>query len=125
MSTLKINKYDYITNELLASYDSIQEASFDNRICYGTIYNQMKKICLQFDTGRGFYFGYSPISRYVIECYDNESRTLLGVYGSVKEASQKTGVLNQQISWQCRKNLDFNKRAMGSTGLWFKKVLRK
>lgn len=121
--TFNVNKYNYVTNEIMDSYSSIQCASFDNKISYGTIYRQMTKNILEFDSGRGFYFGYSPISRYVIECYDNWTRELLGVYGSMKEASEKTGVSSAQISWQCRKNLPFNKRAMGCTGLWFVKKL--
>lgn len=120
---MRINKYDWLTNELLASYNTIQEAVFAEHICYGTIWKQLEKPILEVNRGRSFYFGYEPKKRYVIECYDNETRELLGVYGSVKEASEKTGVIDQQISWQCRLNKPFNKRCMGCTGLWFVKKL--
>lgn len=120
---MKINKYNWLTNELLASYNTIQEAVFGEHVCYGTIYRQLEKPVLEVNRGRNFYFGYEPKKRWLIECYDNETRELLGVYSSVKEASEKTGVLDQHISYQCRLNKPFNKRTMGCTGLWFVKKL--
>lgn len=120
---MRINKYNWLTNELLASYNTIQEAVFAEHICYGTIWNQLEKPVLEVNRGRSFYFGYEPKKRYLIECYDNETRELLGVYSSVKEASEKTGILDQHISYQCRLNKPFSKRCMGCTGLWFVKKL--
>lgn len=119
-----LKKFNYVTNDLLADYATIADACFDNEITKRAVRVQLGKTCLQFDRGNGFYFGYYPINRWVIECYDNVSGELLGVYGSVKEAGQKTGVLDQHISHQCRLNKPFNARRMGSTGLWFKKVKR-
>lgn len=116
-----INKYDYVTSELLASYDSIQEASFENRIPYGTIWSQSTKKILEMDRGRGYYFGYEPKKTIKIYCYDNEELELLGVYGSIKEASQKTGVDTQQISYQCKLTTPLKDRKMGCTGLFFVK----
>lgn len=120
---MRINKYDWLTNELLASYNTIQEAVFAEHICYGTIWKQLEKPVLEVNRGRSFYFGYEHKKRYLIECYDNETRELLGVYSSVKEASEKTGVLDQHISYQCRLNKPFSERCMGCTGLWFVKKL--
>ena len=119
---MTIKKFNYVTNEALAEYDTIAEACLDNEITRRAITVQLNKTCLQFDRGSGFYFGYSPINRWVIECYDNVSGELLGAYGSVKEAEKQTGVLAQHISHQCRLNKPFNARRAGSTGLWFKKV---
>ncbi len=51
---MKINKYDWLTNELLATYNTIQEAVFDNHICYGTIYKQLDKSVLEINRGRSF-----------------------------------------------------------------------
>ena len=68
---------------------------------------------------RDYYFGYKPKKRWIIVCYDNETRYELGRYKNIKDAASKTGVDAQQISWQVRKDLPFNKRVMGSTGLWF------
>lgn len=119
---MTIKKFNYITNDVMAEYDNISEACLDNEITKRAVTVQLNKTCLQFDRGNGFYFGYSPINRWVIECYDNISGELLGVYGSVKEAKKQTGVLAQHISHQCRLNKPLNDRRMGSTGLWFKKV---
>ena len=119
---MKIKKFNYVTNEIIAEYGTIAEACLTNEITKRAVIVQLNKTCLQFDRGSGFYFGYSPINRWVIECYDNISGELLGVYGSVKEAEKQTGVLAQNISHQCRLNKPFNDRRTGSTGLWFKKV---
>ena len=120
---MKIKKINYITNEIMAEYDAIAEACLANEITKRAVAVQLNKTCLQFDRGNGFYFGYSPINRWVIECYDNVSGNLLGVYSSIKEAGRKTGVLSQYISYQCRLNKTFNGMRAGSTGLWFKKVM--
>lgn len=119
---MKIKKFNYATNEVIAEYDTVAEACLANGITKRAVTVQLNKTCLQFDRGSGFYFGYSPINRWVIECYDNVSGDLLGVYGLAKEAGKKTGVLAPHISHQCRLNKPFNARIMGSTGLWFKKV---
>lgn len=120
---MKINKYDWITNEVLATYDSISEAMFENHVCYGTIYKQLTKPVLEINRGRDFYFGYSPAKRYIIEVYDNETRELLGRYTSIKQASERTGVSQNQIQWQVKQNKPFDNRKMGSTSLWFVKKL--
>lgn len=116
-----INKYDYVTGELLASYESIQEASFENRVPYGTIWKQATKDMLEMDRGRGYYFGYKPKKTMKIYCYDNEELQLLGVYGSMKEASHKTGVDSQEIAYQCKLKTPLKNRKMGCTGLFFEK----
>lgn len=59
----------------------------------------------------------------MVWCYDNESRDLLGTYINIKDASEKTGVDACQIQWQINKDLPFNERFMGCTGLWFKRGL--
>lgn len=117
----KIYKYNYITNEVLDVYDSIKLASEKNNISYVTIYDQLKKQKLYLDFMGGFYFGYSPKETVKIYCYDNESLNLLGVYSSVKNASKKTGVLENVISYQCKLKTKLNNRIKGSTGLFFEK----
>lgn len=120
MST--IYKYDYLTGEVLDTYDSIKEAGIDNRISYHTIYKELHTKTLNYPR-RDFYFGYSPKPRYVIRCYDNESRLLLCEYRNIKIASYFTGVAPQLIQWQVERDIDFDKRFMGCTGLWFRREL--
>lgn len=117
----RLYKYDYITNEILDTYDSIKTASEKNKVSYVTIYNQLKKHKLYLDFMGGFYFGYSPKETVKVYCYDNESLELLSVYSSVKVASQKTGVLQSVISYQCKIKTDLKNRVKGSTGLFFEK----
>lgn len=118
MST--INKYDYLTGKVLATYDSIKEASIDNQISYHTIYKELKLKRLEYPR-RDFYFGYSPKPRYVILCYDNELWELLGTYRNIKQASYFTGVSPQVIQWNVERDLDLQDRKMGCTGLFFKR----
>lgn len=113
-----IMKYDYITGKVLAKYTSIKEASIDTGIGYHTIYKELSLKMLEYPR-RDFYFGYSPTPRYVIRCYDNESRLLLGTYRNIKIASFKTGVSAQLIQWQIERDIPFDNRFMGSTGLWY------
>lgn len=120
MST--IYKYNYLSGSILGIYETIKEASIDNNISYHTIYKELHQRVLKYPR-RGFYFGYEPKPRYVIRCYDNESRVLLGEYRNIKIASFKTGVAPQLIQWQVERDLDFDKRFMGCTGLWFRKEL--
>lgn len=113
-----INKYEYLTGRKLATYETIKEASIDNNMGYHTIYKmlQQEKIIHQ---RRDFYFGYDHKPRTVIRCFDTETMELLGTYINIKHASVKTGVDASEIQWQVSKNLPFNKRFMGATGLWF------
>lgn len=115
-----INKYDYITGKILDTYDSIKEASIDNKISYHTIYKELHTIILNYPR-RDFYFGYSPKPRYVIKCYDNELWELLGTYRNIKQASYFTGVAPQLIQWQVERDIDFKERYQGCTGLFFKR----
>lgn len=55
---MKIKKINYITNEIMADYDTIAEACLDNEITKRAVTVQLNKKCLQFDRGNGFYFGY-------------------------------------------------------------------
>lgn len=120
MST--IYKYDYLTGKVLARYETIKEAGIDNDISYHTIYKELHLKQLKYPR-RTFYFGYEPKPRYVIRCYGNETRLLLGEYRNIKIASYKTGVSPQLIQWQVERDLDFDRRFMGCTGLWFRKEL--
>lgn len=117
-----INKYDYITGEILASYDSIKDASIANSISYHTIYDELKRDRLEYPR-RSYYFGYTPKPRWVICCYDNELWDLLGTYRNIKIASYKTGVDFRLIQWQIDKDLDFKDRRCGCTGLFFRREL--
>lgn len=116
MST--IYKYDYLTGKVLAKYETIKEASIDNHIGYHTIYKELHQKRLEYPR-RDYYFSTSPKPRFIIRCYDNESRELLGEYRNIKLASFKTGVAPQLIQWQVERDLDFNDRFLGATGLWF------
>lgn len=113
-----INKYSYIDGKVLQQYESISEAAKDNDMTYPAIYKMLQQDMLKYPR-RDYYFGYAPKKRWVIKCYDNESRILLGTYKNEKDASVATGVNAQHIGWVVRRNIDFNKRYLGSTGLWF------
>ena len=115
---MKINKYDYMSGELLQQYKSISEAANDNNLTYVAVMKQLQQDILKYPR-RDYYFGYKPKKRWIIVCYDNETRYELGRYKNLQDADENTGVSWQQISWQVRKDLPFNKRVMGSTGLWF------
>lgn len=113
-----IYKYDYLTGKVLATYDSISEASYDNHMTYVSVMKMLQREILKYPR-RDYYLGYSPKQRWVIKCYDNESRLLLGTYLNEKEASIKTGVNAQHIGWSVRRDRKFDERYLGSTGLWF------
>lgn len=113
-----INKYDYMSGKLLQQYSSITEAAKDNNLTYVAVMKQLQQDVLKYPR-RDYYFGYKPKKRWIIVCYDNETRYELGRYKNLQDANENTGVNWQQISWQVRKDLPFNKRVMGSTGLWF------
>ena len=113
-----INKYDYMSGKLLQQYESISEAAKDNNLTYVAVMKQLQQDVLKYPR-RDYYFGYKPKKRWIIVCYDNETRYELGRYKNLQDADENTGVSWQQISWQVRKDLPFNKRVMGSTGLWF------
>ncbi len=120
MST--IYKYDYLTGEVLATYDSIKEASIDNGLTYVAVMKQLKQDVLKYPR-REYYLGTTPKKRWAICCYDNESWELLGLYKNIQEASEKTGVNAQHIGWVVRKNLEFRNRYIGSTGLFFRREI--
>ena len=113
-----INKYDYLSGKLLQQYDNVQLAAEDNDMTYPAIYKMLQQDMLKYPR-RDYYFGYAPKKRWVIKCYDNESRILLGTYKNEKDAAVATAVNAQHIGWQVRRNIDFNKRYLGSSGLWF------
>lgn len=116
MST--IYKYDYMSGKLLQQYSSITEAANDNNLTYVTVMKQLQQDMLKYPR-RDYYFGYKPKKRWIIICYDNETRLELGRYKNMKDAAVATGVNAQHIGWVVRRNIDFNKRYLGSTGLWF------
>ena len=113
-----INKYDYLSGNLLQQYSSIKEAAIDNNLTYVAVMKMLQQDMLKYPR-HDYYFGYKPKKRWIIVCYDNETRYELGRYKNLQDADKNTGVCWQQISWQVRKNLPFNKRYLGCTGLWF------
>lgn len=113
-----INKYDYLSGKLLQQYSSIKEAAIDNNLTYVAVMKMLQQDILKYPR-HDYYFGYKPKKRWIIVCYDNETRYELGRYKNLQDADKNTGVSWQQISWQVRKNLPFNKRYLGCTGLWF------
>lgn len=117
-----INKYDYMTGKLLQQYGSISEAAKDNNMTYVGVMLMLKRDMLKYPQ-HDFYFGYKPKKRWIVVCYDNETRLELGRYKNLKDAAVATGVDFQQIGWQVRKDLPFDKRWMGSTGLWFRREI--
>ena len=117
-----INKYDYLSGKLLQQYESITDAASDNNLTYVSVMKMLQQDLLKYPR-RDYYFGYKPKKRWVIRCYDNESRYLLAVYKNIKDAAAKTGVNAQHIAWQCRRDIDFNKRYLGCTGLWFRREI--
>ena len=116
-----INKYNYLTGEILATYETIQEASIDNNMSYHTIYKMLQQKVLKYPRDN-FYFGYDPKPRYIIMVYDNESLDLLKCYKNIKDASVGTGVSPQQIQWQVSRRLPITQnRIKGSTTLFFER----
>lgn len=115
-----IKKYDYLTGEVLNTYDNITEAAIDNHLTYVAVMKMLQQNMLKYPR-RDFYLAYKPKKRWVIKCYDNELWDLLGTYKNIKDASVATGVNAQHISWAVRKNLEFRNRIPGSTGLFFKR----
>lgn len=115
-----IYKYDYLSGKVLQQYSSILEAAKDNGLTYVAVMKMLQRDIIKYPR-HDFYFGYEPKKRWIIKCYDNETRLLLGVYKNVKDAAAKTGVNAQHIAFECRKNLEFNKRYIGCTGLWFRR----
>lgn len=113
-----INKYDYLSGKLLQQYSSIKEAAIDNNLTYVAVMKMLQQDMLKYPR-HDYYFGYKPKKRWIIVCYDNETRYELGRYKNLQDADKNTGVSWQQISWQVLKNLPFNKRYLGCTGLWF------
>ena len=107
-----------MSGELLQQYHTLSEASKDNNLSCATVSKMLQQDMIKYPRN-DFYFGYDPKPRWVIVCYDNETRLELGRYKTIKEASEKTGVSASQIQWQVQKDLPFNERVMGSTGLWF------
>ena len=118
MST--IYKFSYIDGKVLQQYESILDAAKDNNLTYVAVMKMLQQDMLKYPR-RDYYFGYKPKKRWVIKCYDNESRILLGTYKNEKDASVATGVNAQHIGWQVRRDIDFNKRYLGSTSLWFRR----
>lgn len=113
-----INKYDYLTGKLLQQYSSISVAAKDNNLTYVSVMKTLQQDTIKYPRN-DYYLAYKPKKRWCIKCYDNETRLLLGTYKNIKDAAEATGVNGQHIGWQCRKDLDFNKRYMGCTSLWF------
>lgn len=117
----KLNKYDYITGTILATYGSIKEAAISNNVTYAKIYKMLQQDRLSYPRD-DFYFGYESKPRWVIRVYDNETLELLGTYKNIKDAAVATGVSHQQIQWQIAKNLPINQeRIKGSTTLFYKR----
>lgn len=117
----KLYRFDYLSGEITGSYNSIKEAAKDNDLGYNTVWTMLQRDIIKYPR-LNFYISDKPKPRWIIECYDNETRKLLGKYKTVKEAAKKTGVDWQQIRWQIAKDLPFNARRMGCTGLWYKRV---
>lgn len=116
-------KFNYITGDVIKSYGSIRSACIDNDMTYAKIYKMLQQKVLQYPRD-DFYFGYEPKPRYVIKCFDNETLELIGVYKTLKEASECTGVGADHIGWQCRKDLPIDQnRIKGCTTMFFKKEL--
>lgn len=115
-----IYKYDYLTNKVLDSYDTVANAAKVNKICSATIYSELHKNILEYPR-RDYYFGFAPKCKYVIKCYDNELLELLGTYKNIKDAAKATAVDARQIQWQIAKDLPFRERISGCTGLWFRR----
>ena len=120
MST--IYKYDYMSGNVLQQYDTIKEAAIDNNMSYVGVMKMLQQETLK-QPRHDFYFGYKPKKRPIVVCFDNEIRIELGRWKNARDASVATGVNEQQIGWQIRRDLPFNKRYMGSTGLWFKRII--
>ena len=79
-----INKYDYMSGKLLQQYSSITEAAKDNNLTYVAVMKQLQQDVLKYPR-RDYYFGYKPKKRWIIVCYDNETRYELGRYKNLQE----------------------------------------
>lgn len=117
-----VNKYDYLTGDIIASYGSIKEAAISNNMTYAKIYKMLQQDRLSYPRD-DFYFAFEPKSRWIIRVYDNDTLELLGTYKNIKDAAVATGVSHQQIQWQIAKNLQITQeRIKGSTTLFFKRA---
>ena len=116
-----IYKFDYLRGNILATYDSIKEASIDNKLTYAKVYKMLQQNELKYPRD-DYYLGYDRKPRWVVKCYDNESLDLIDVYKTIKDASVSTGVSPQQIQWQVAKDLPITQnRIKGSTTRFFKR----
>lgn len=117
-----INKYNYITGDILARYDSIKDVCEHDNVSYHTVYKMLQQKVLKYPR-YNWYYAYEPKPRYIVECYDNECWELLGQYINIKQASERTAVDASQIQWQVARNKPFTERRQGDTGLWFVRKL--
>lgn len=116
-----IYKFDYLGGNILATYDSIKEASIDNNLTYAKVYKMLQQKELKYPRDN-YYFGYKPKTRFIIRCYDNESLELIGSYINIKQASERTGIDASHIQWQVAKDLPITQnRVKGSTTMFFKR----
>lgn len=116
-----IYKFDYLGGNILATYDSIKEASIDNKLTYAKVYKMLQQNELKYPRD-DYYLGYDRKPRWVVKCYDNESLDLIDVYKNIEDASVSTGVSPSQIQWQIAKDLPITQnRIKGSTTLFFKR----
>lgn len=123
MST--INKYNLITGEKLASYDTLTECAKANNLSVGAVSKMLQQKEIKIPR-RDYYISYTPNKpRTVIEVFDNMYFDKLGTYINIKEASKRTGVITQVIQNQVAKDVPIRNAVCGSTGLWFRRVVIK
>lgn len=116
-----IKKYNTITGDILAHYESIKDVCKHDKVTYAKVYKMLQQKELKYPRDN-YYFGYKPKARFIIRCYDNENLELLGSYINIKQASERTGVNASQIQWQVAKDLPITQnRIKGSTTLFFKR----
>lgn len=98
-----VNMYNTLTNELIKTYGSIQEASKETGVSISTITRQSK---YHRPVRKPFYFRYlddkTTVVNKIIGMYDKNTDKLLGTYFSPANAAKETGYNEKTIGQQLR-----------------------
>ena len=121
----KVVKYDYCTNKLLAVYDSISEASKQNK---DETITKVARMCERrnglHSPRRPYYFrwyGEPPEPHTCIACYDLDFE-LIDRYYSITEACKKTGLNWSALCNHLKNNRGIelrNRKQRPTSGLYF------
>lgn len=122
----RVVKYDYRTNELLATYNSVTDAAQQNP---GEKVSKITLMCSRKNgiksPRRSYYFRYEgdpPEQHTIIGCYD-EDFNLLDTYCSKTETMNKTGLAWTAIYGQLRHTEELrNRKCPPTSGLYLRYI---